>query len=172
MNLYLIRSAAIGAVISLFALEDVAFAQSTPLGSIRRDADINADYTGLIGPENAALFANQISHDLAERGARVPIVFRSGRSREDLPDGIRYTHGAFWVYQPMRDVEGKLFNGYAVYNLYAPNDGEGAEGDGSYLFQDFAIDFTLPMSVEEAGIIIPTPGVQERIFNVMASPTY
>jgi hypothetical protein len=123
----------------------------------------------------AAEFSKQIEQYLGDRGARVAIVFRSGESRDELPDGIRYTHGAFWVYQPLESVDGsEQFNGYAVYNLYIGN--ETGEGDPrtSYLMQDFPIDFTLPMDVNtlEAGVVIPTPEVQRRILGVMASEDY
>ena len=53
-------------------------------------------------PEQAAAFSKQMERDLADRGARVAIVFRAGRMRDQLPDGIAYTHGAFWVY---RDIQ-------------------------------------------------------------------
>lgn len=48
--------------------------------------------------EDSADFAKQIERELAGQGARIALVFRTGRAREDLPDGIRYTHGAFWIY--------------------------------------------------------------------------
>lgn len=121
----------------------------------------------------AAAFSKQIEQYLAERGARVAIVFRTGRSRDDLPDGIRYTHGGFWVYQPLQTVDGsETFNGYAVYNLYAGNETGQGNPRSSYLMQDFPIDFTLPMYLLEAGVIIPSPAVQRRILEVMASDSY
>ena len=57
--------------------------------------------------QEAADFSKQIERELAAQGARVAIVFRSGRDRENLPDGVRYTHGAFWVYQPIQTETGE-----------------------------------------------------------------
>jgi hypothetical protein len=64
-----------------------------------------ARYTG---PE-AAAFAKQIEHDLAAKGARVAIVFRTGRPRDKLPEGIAYTHGAFWVYTDITGADGNIY---------------------------------------------------------------
>jgi len=36
----------------------------------------------------AAAFSKQIERDLAAHGARLAMVFRTGRPRADLPDGI------------------------------------------------------------------------------------
>jgi hypothetical protein len=121
----------------------------------------------LILLSDAASFSKQIERHLASKGARVGIVFRTGRDRDDLPDGIRYTHGAFWVYQPIQTTDG-VVNGYAVYNLYNSSD----DPHSSYLKQDFPYDFTRGMKIAEAGIIIPTPQMQQRIIKVMASETY
>ncbi len=121
----------------------------------------------------AAAFSKQIEQYLGDRGARVAIVFRNGRDRDRLPDGIRYTHGSFWVYQPLQSIDGtETFNGYAVYNLYAGNETGEGNPRASYLMQDFPVDFTLPMYTMDAAVIIPTPEVQRRILEVMASDGY
>ncbi len=121
----------------------------------------------------AAEFSKQIEQYLGDRGARVAIVFRNGRDRDDLPDGIRYTHGSFWVYQPLETIDGsETFNGYAVYNLYAGNETGEGNPRASYLRQDFPVDFTLPMHTMDAAVIIPTPAVQRRILEVMSSENY
>ena len=44
-----------------------------------------------------AAFSNRVQQDLAARGANVAIVARVGRDPSVLPDGINYTHVAFWV---------------------------------------------------------------------------
>ena len=49
--------------------------------------------------EEAADFSKQIEDSLAQNGARVAMVFRSGRDRDRLPDNVQYTHGAFWVFR-------------------------------------------------------------------------
>lgn len=116
----------------------------------------------------AAAFSKQIERRLAAGGARVAIVFRSGRPREALPDGISYTHGAFWTYGPIETEDGKTLNGYAVHNLY-----QGREDVlSSYLKQDFPYDFVKPAVEERVGVIVPTPGMQKRILEIMASDQY
>lgn len=125
----------------------------------------------LMNVEDAALFSKQIERELAAKGARVAMVFRSGRLRDRLPDGVRYTHGAFWVYQPIEQENGQRLNGYVVYNLYH-GDGETSPKTVSYLEQDFPLDFTVGSAVEDVGIIIPKPELQRRILNIMAGPDY
>ncbi len=121
--------------------------------------------------EEAASFSKQIEDQLAAQGARVALVFRSGRTRDRLPDNVAYTHGAFWVYQPIERADETVMNGYAVYNLYH-GDGESMPRTQSYLAQDFPFDFAETSAVNDVGVIIPHPELQRRIFEVMASPTY
>jgi hypothetical protein len=119
-------------------------------------------------PEDAADFAKQIERELAARGARVAIVFRSGEPRDQLPDGIRYTHGGIWVHSQIRADDGRIINGYAVHNLYH---GE-VDRSRSHLAQDWPFDFTSGDALGEAGIIIPTPEMQRRILALMQNGEY
>lgn len=119
----------------------------------------------------AAAFAKQIERDLGAKGARLAIVFRAGESRDDLREGIAYSHGAFWVYSPITLDDGRKANGYAVYNLYR-GDGKTLPTDKSYLHQDFPLDFIAPTGVGDVGVIIPSPEMQRRILEIMDSPTY
>ena len=119
--------------------------------------------------EEVAQFAKQIETELAGQGARVAIVFRSGRAREDLPEGISYTHGAFWVYQTINLSDGTQAPGYAVYNLYH---GSGDQQLVSSLVQDFPFDFVAGTAVDDVAVIVPTPEMQRRILAIMASPDY
>jgi hypothetical protein len=121
--------------------------------------------------EQAAAFAKQVERDIASKGARVAIVFRTGRPRDDLPDGISYTHGAFWVYVPITLDDGRTINGYAVYNLYH-GDGKTLDKDKSYLHQDFPVDFVAATAVDDVAVIIPSPEMQRRILDIMGGPTY
>ncbi len=121
--------------------------------------------------DQAAAFAKQIERDLAAKGARLAIVFRAGESRDKLREGIAYSHGAFWAYMPVTLDDGRTVNGYAVYNLYR-GDGESLPVDKSYLHQDFPLDFIASTGVDDVGVIIPSPEVQRRILEIMASPTY
>ncbi|MGD2133107.1 MAG: DUF2145 domain-containing protein [Maricaulaceae bacterium] len=121
--------------------------------------------------DEAADFSKQVEHRLAEDGARVAIVFRTGRSRDNLPEGVEYTHGAFWVYRDVVLDGGESTRGYAVYNLYQ-GDGETLPVTRSYLHQDWPIDFTLPSAVDDVGVIIPSPEMQRRIIEIIDSPLY
>jgi len=121
-------------------------------------------------PLNAA-FAKQIERDLAQHQARLAIVFRSGRPRSKLPEGIRYTHGAFWVYSEVKGADGKVYKGYAVHNLYQ-GDGKTLPITRSYLKQDFPIDFISAAAEDDVAVIIPTPEMQRRLMATIASPIY
>jgi hypothetical protein len=120
------------ALAALAAGAPAAQAQSAPAA----DSGLSARTTSaFLSPEQAAAFSKQVERDLAGKGARLAIVFRTGRARSELPDGISYTHGAFWVYSPIALEDGRTINGYAVYNLYH-GDGESLAKDKSYLHQD------------------------------------
>ncbi|WP_394694245.1 DUF2145 domain-containing protein [Hyphobacterium sp.] len=131
-------------------------------------AGSNAAPSGRFTPQEAADFSKQIERDLAAQQARLAIVFRAGESRDELPDGVRYTHGAFWIYQPIETAGGTTEYGYAVYNLY-----HGEEDRlTSSLVQDWPIDFTLPDGNGQVGIIIPSPEMQRRLIALVASTDY
>jgi hypothetical protein len=121
--------------------------------------------------EQAAAFSKQVERDLADRGTRLAIVFRTGETRDMLPDGISYTHGAFWTFVPISLDDGRVINGYAVYNLYH-GDGKTLAMDKSYLHQDFPIDFVAPSAVDDIAVIVPTAEMQRRILSIMDGPTY
>ena len=118
--------------------------------------------------QETAAFSKQIERELAERGAYVAMVFRTGRPRSGLPEGIRYTHGAFWVYTPVPTQGGGTQYGYAVYNLYH----EISPVTVSGLYQDWPLDFTRGDAVGQVGVIIPNEEMQERILDVIASPLF
>jgi hypothetical protein len=122
-------------------------------------------------PEQAAAFSKQIETDLAARGARVAIVFRTGRPHNKMPPGISYTHGAFWVYRTIHTQDGRDLPGYAVYNLFS-GDGKTLPLTQSYLAQNWPFDFTQGSAVDDVAIIVPSPEMQRRIVAVMDSPTY
>jgi hypothetical protein len=122
-------------------------------------------------PAQAAGFAKQVEQELASQDARVAIVFRAGRPRDQLRDGIAYTHGAFWVYGEINGADGKVYKGYAVYNLYQ-EDRPGLPLDQSYLKQDYPLDFMVGNQADDVGVIIPSPEMQRRILDVIRSPAY
>lgn len=117
---------------------------------------------------HVAEFANKVQRDLAARGANVAIVSRVGRDPAVLPDGINYTHVAFWVYARITKADGSTGMGYRVYNLYQ-RDGELTRSD---LVQDTPGDFFAGAHSLDAGIIIPDPRLQRKLLDVIASPSY
>jgi len=122
-------------------------------------------------PAEAAEFSKQIERDLASKNARLAIVFRTGRPRAALPEGISYTHGAFWVHRQINAADGRKLSGYAVYNLYM-GDGKALPRNQSSLVQDWPFDFTRGSAVDDVAVIIPSPEMQRRILAVLDSPTY
>lgn len=135
--------------------------------------DVSAQVSsGHFTPVQAAAFAKTIERDLGAKGARVAIVFRSGRTRDRMPKGIDYTHGAFWVHRQIPTADGgEPVSGYAVYNLYA-GDGKVWPVTQSRLVQDWPIDFVTGAAVDDVAVIIPSPEMQRRILAVIDSPAY
>jgi hypothetical protein len=118
--------------------------------------------------QDVASFADEVQHSLAAHGAHVAIVGRVGRDPDVLPEGIEYTHVAFWVYSQIKEADGSTGTGYRVYNLY-----QGIEDDTrSSLVQEDPARFFSGVYELNAGIIIPDPRMQERLLDVIASPTY
>jgi hypothetical protein len=122
-------------------------------------------------PAQIAAFSKQIEQELAGKGVRVAMVFRLGRAHKDMPPGINYTHGAFWVYRDIKTDSGEIAHGYAVYNLFS-GDGKAWPTTQSRLMQDWPYEFVRGSAVDDVGIIIPSPEMQRRILAVIDSPTY
>lgn len=171
--------------VAAFTLALVLLAAPVPMAEAQSNAHPTQD-SGAVGtfggfsgrgaaehmkPQEVATFAKQIERSLAAKDARVAIVFRAGRARKDLPEGIRYTHGAFWVYGETTGADGKIYKGYAVYNLYQ-GDGKSLPITDSYLAQDYPVDFISASQEDDVGIIIPSPEMQRRLASLIASPDY
>lgn len=119
-------------------------------------------------PEQLRQFAKKLEKTLAQKGAKVAIVARLGYAREQLPAGIRYTHIGFAVYSQIITADGRKLPGYAMYNLYQTAE----DRSRSQLAKDFPIDFFAAASELEAGVLIPTPALQQRLLQVLSSDTY
>ncbi len=152
----LVRAFALSLVLAAGAIVSPAIAQSSaPSGEI-------------VNPERVIPFAKSVERQLANRGARVAIVSRVGRDPDKMPDGIEYTHVGLWVYSDIQTADGKTVRGYAIYNLYQ----EPEDAGRSCLAQDYPAEFFGEVFDLRAGVIVPTPQVQERLLKVIASPTY
>lgn len=119
-------------------------------------------------PDQIILFSKQLEKVLAGKGAHVAIVARMDQPASKRPEGMRYTHVAFAVYSLITTTDGKKMPGYAIYALQQ----EDKHRDTSKLIQSFPVDFFSDVAVLEAGIIIPTPKLQQRLLDVINSPTY
>lgn len=114
--------------------------------------------------ESVDKFAKQVEQYAAKEGARAFIIGRVGRPAKNLPKGIRFTHTAVAVYSAITLETGESVKGYAIHNLYQKE----GENDKSELVIDYPVDFFWGVSALKAGIIIPTPNVQQRIIEVIA----
>jgi hypothetical protein len=122
----------------------------------------------ILPANQVATFSNRVQKDLAARGAQVAIVARMGRDPRALPDGIKYTHVAYWVYSEITGSDGAKSFGYRAYNLYQLGDDQ----TRSRLIQDTPADFFAGAQKLDAGIIIPDARLQQKLLRVIASPTY
>jgi hypothetical protein len=110
-------------------------------------------------------FAKNVELYAAQEGARAFIIGRVGRPAKDLPKGINFTHTAIAVYSAITLESGEVVKGYAIHNLYQKT----GELDKSELVIDYPVDFFWGVNSLKAGIIIPTPNLQQRIIEVIAS---
>lgn len=119
-------------------------------------------------PEQIISFSKKVERALAAKGARVAILARMGRPVSELPEGMHFTHVAFAVYSEITTSDGRKVPGYSIYNLYQ----EDGRPEVSALVQDFPVDFFAGVAQLEAGVIVPSPELQRRLLEVIASPAY
>jgi len=118
--------------------------------------------------EEIITFAKKVERTLASKGAHVAILARMGRPLSDMPRGMRFTHVAFVVYSQIQTADGRTLPGYAIHNLYQHDD----KPNTSRLVIDYPVDFFSGVAQMEAGILIPSAELQQRLINVIASPAY
>jgi hypothetical protein len=119
-------------------------------------------------PEEIIKFSKKVEKTLAAKGARAAIIARVGRPRDQLPEGISFTHTAIAVYSQITIKDGRKVPGYAIYNLYQ-REKEPAVSD---LVVDYPVDFFSGVEVLEAGLIIPSHELQKKLIATIASPAY
>lgn len=125
--------------------------------SIESGRDSNLPY------EQIASFAKQLERELASRNARVAIVARTGRPPVELPVGVRYTHVAFAVLSSITLDDGSTESGYVMHNLYQYTE----KPERSDLVVDHPVEFFSSVPVLRAGIVVPTPDMQQRILSIL-----
>lgn len=152
-------------------LTGIAFAAFMAFGCFVPRADASGSQSGgtmHFKPEEVARFSKKVERTLAEQGAAVAIVARVGRPRDKLPEGMSYTHVGFAVYSQITTTDGRRVPGYAMYNLYQRD----KQPEVSDLVQDYPLEFFASVETLEAGVIIPSPELQTRLLDVIASPVY
>jgi len=118
--------------------------------------------------DEIAAFAKKVEKTVAAKGARVFIISRVGRPANEMPEGITYTHTAIGVYSMIQTTDGRQVPGYAIYNLYQRE----KEPQVSDLVVDYPIDFFAGVYELKAGVVIPTPELQQRLLRVIGSNSY
>lgn len=118
--------------------------------------------------EQLVSFSKDVEKSIAEKGASVAIVSRVGRPESELPEGVKYTHVAFWVYSDIKTPDGRKLKGYQVYNLYQREN----EKNVSDLVNDFPVDFYAGVYSLKTGVIIPKQSLQKKLLEVIGSPRY
>lgn len=118
--------------------------------------------------DRIAEFAKKVERTLARHRAHVALISRTGRSDDELPEGIKYTHVGIAVYSMITLEDGTTQPGYAIYNLYQRLD----RLNKSELVQDFPLQFYSGAFKLKSGIIIPKPELQQRLLEVVQSPVY
>ena len=109
-------------------------------------------------------YGSAIIEELSSNDVKAAIVSRSGQPRNKLPEGVEYTHSAFWLYEPKDD--GSPY--YAVYNLYHGEENRLI----SSLVKDDPADFLKLTREHDVGIIIPNAKTQQDLIKYINSPRY
>jgi len=115
----------------------------------------------LFKAETLDKYGNTITAELRQKNVKAAIISRSGQPRNKLPDGVMFTHSAFFLYQDETQD-------YAVYNLYHGEENRLV----SSLITDTPADFLRLLRERDAGFIIPDAATQEQLYNYITSPTY
>jgi hypothetical protein len=114
----------------------------------------------LLDEDTLAKYSHQITEELNKRDVSFAIISRAGQARKRLPEGVQYTHSAYWV----RNETGN----YDVYNLYHGEENRRV----SSLVADAAADFIKPTRAHDFGVIIPASIFQQAMKAHILSPQY
>ncbi len=108
-------------------------------------------------------YGEQIISHLTDSDVKVAIISRAGQKRRKLPKGVKFTHSAFWVFEPKDGTPH-----YAVYNLYHGEENRLI----SSLVKDDPADFLRLTREHDVGVIIPTAAAQAKLMEYIKSPRY
>ncbi len=124
-----------------------------------------ADKDNQHNADSISLFAKNVEQYAAQQGARAFIIGRVGRPKKELPTGVKFTHTAIAVYSSITLDTGEQVKGYAIHNLYQKE----GQLDKSELIVDYPVDFFWGVDSLKAGILIPTPALQQRLLEAISS---
>ncbi|MEO5345426.1 MAG: DUF2145 domain-containing protein [Magnetococcus sp. YQC-9] len=150
--------------ILLLIVLTLAEAGATASGSSTGDTTKTSRFT----TEQIIAFAKKVEKGLAAKGTRVAILARMGRPLSEMPPGMHFTHVAFAVYSEITTRDGRKVPGYAIHNLYQKAD----QPNVSELVMDFPVDFFADVAELEAGILIPSENLQQRLLKRIGTPEY
>lgn len=114
----------------------------------------------LLDDETLSSYSKQLVNNLAAKKAEFAIVSRAGQARKRLPEGVNYTHSAFWILNDLGT--------YDVYNLYHGEENKLI----SSLVTDAPSDFIKPTRAHDVGIILPVPEFQTAMKKYIGSAAY
>jgi len=114
----------------------------------------------LLDEETLASYSAQLTGELSYNKVEFAIVSRAGQPRKRMPEGVSYTHSAFWISNES--------GGYDVYNLYHGEENRRI----SSLVADLPSDFIRPTRAHDVGVIIPTASFQSEMKDYILSPSY
>ena len=149
-------------ILSLFLLGTVVAAPGFS------SASLGGGETTHFKAQEIITFAKKVERTLASKGAHVAILARMGRPLAEMPRGMHFTHVAFVVYSQIQTADGRTLPGYAIHNLYQYDD----KPNTSRLEIDYPVDFFSGVAHMEAGILIPSAELQQRLVQLIASPAY
>ena len=140
------------------------------LGSVLFGNHLNLEYRSLIAStqkakplldeKTLASYSTQLVEELSSKQVEFAIVSRAGSPRNRMPEGVKYTHSAFWVTNAL--------GSYDVYNLYHGEENRRI----SSLVADLPSDFIRPTRAHDVGVIVPTKQFQSKMKAYILSPEY
>ena len=148
-------------IVSLLSLLIAVFGYGWHLRSVYQGFNASTDSgDALFARETLENYGQQILNDLKRKDVKFAIISRSGQERAKLPEGVMFTHSAFF----RRNEAGE----YDVYNLY-----HGEENRiRSSLVIDTSADFLRLLKERDAGILIPDAATQNLLHEFLENPEY
>jgi len=114
----------------------------------------------LFKQETLEHYGQQILDELTMKNVKLAIVSRAGQRRDKLPEGVMFTHSAFFRLNAA--------GGYDVYNLYHGEENRLV----SSLVKDTPTDFLRLLQEQDAGILIPDDATQEKLHLILETQAY